>query len=288
MLINFYNICGVRVGIHAPDMTILTEYPKLSKLYEEMRFCDRVRYYSPWFTERCAACDLAASRMIHSTKKSYIYHCHMGFMEALIPIKADGKIICALMIGQVRSGNTLSYAQVSAYLESGGISHEVIEALIPSWKFMPIMDATRFEALVYFLEICAQSIYDNHWIRVGEKSLIDNFKDYIHENLYEELYISKTASALNVSASHLSRVIAQNLGTTFTQYLNTQRMETAKQLLRTTQMTVNEISECLCYNNATYFMRIFKQYTGMTCMEYRNAQSHFPPLTSVDIETQPF
>ena len=277
MLINFYNICGLRVGIHAPDMTILTEYPKKSDKYENYRFCDRIRYYSNSFTERCSACDIAAFRHIKATKKTYIYRCHLGFMEALIPIIANDEIICAIMIGQVRDDTvTPDTGKMREYLISIGIPDAALRDVIQSYQNMYHIGISRFEALVYFLEICAQSIYDNRWIRRGEQSIAEKFKDYIHTNLYNDLSIFSTASALNISVPHLSRIIARDLNTTFTKYLNSQRMEVARLLLRTTEMTVNEIALHLCYNDPAYFMRLFKLDTGMTCTQYRKVSQTLP------------
>ena len=283
MLINFYNICGLRVGIHAPDMTILTEYPKKSDKYENFRFCDRVRHYSDVFTERCSACDIAAFSHINTTKKSYIYRCHLGFMEALIPITVDGEIICAIMIGQVRDVNTNPAPhKMQEFLVSVGIPDSALNNLIQSYQHMYTMDVSRFEALVYFLEICAQSIYDNRWIRRGEQRISEKFINYIHTNLYNEISILETASALNISVSHLSRIIARDLNTTFTKYLNSQRMEVARLLLRTTKMTVNEIALHLCYNDPAYFMRLFKQDTGITCTQYRASVTALPTQQNND------
>lgn len=287
MLINFHNISGLRVGIHAPDMTILTEYPTKSDIYEDFCFCDRARHHSQQLTERCSACDIAAFRHINQTKKAYIYSCHLNFMEALIPIKADGEILCALMIGQVRSSvRNASSEQMEALLSSVGIPDDALEDLLHAYRKMLIMEPSRFEALVYFLEICAQSIYDNRWIRRSERTITENFTAYIHANLYNELSIFDAAAALNISTSHLSRIISRDLNTTFTRYLNSRRMEVARILLRTTKMTVNEIALHLRYNDPAYFMRVFKRDTGMTCSVYRQAasvQTENPAEASADV-----
>lgn len=287
MLINFHNISGLRVGIHAPDMTILTEYPAKSDTYENFRFCDRARHKSTAVTERCSACDIAAFRHINQTKKAYIYSCHLGFMEALIPVMQDGEILCALMIGQVRSAvRDPSPEQMESLLSSIGVPDDALDDLAASYRDMLVMEPSRFEALVYFLEICAQSIYDNRWIRRSERSITENFTDYIHANLYNDLSIFDAAAALNISTSHLSRIIARDLGTTFTRYLNSRRMEVARILLRTTKMTVNEIALYLRYNDPAYFMRVFKRDSGMTCSEYRqtaspNPENHSDPTAPV-------
>ena len=286
MLINFYNICGIRVGIHAPDMTILTEYPIKSDKYENYRFCDRCRHYSQIFTDRCSECDVAAFRHIRATQKTYIYRCHMGFMEALIPIKADGEIICALVIGQVQAvSDAPSTEHLKTILTSVGVPDTAMEDLLISFRSMTAIEPARFEALAYFLEICAQSIYDNRWIRQDEKSISENFIDYISANLYNDISVSDAAAALNISPSHLSRVIARDMNTTFTEYLNTRRIEIAQLLIRTTSMTVTEIALRLCFSEPTYFMRVFRRYTGMTCSQYRRCSDTQPPAGTLSADT---
>ncbi len=277
MLINFYQMSGLRVGIHAPDMAILTEYPlKATTTYEKYRFCDKVRYYSKDYTDRCYACDRAAFAHIRATRQTHIYHCHRGFLEALIPITDGDDIICALVIGQVRDEEVPAFpteGQLTEFLHASGIPTEEIHGQLASYYQMPQMPRHRFEAYAYFIEMCAQSIYDNRWIRRDERSLIDTFRDYVRKNICRDISVSQTAAALNISASHLSRIIAQSLGTTFTRYVTARRMEIACNLLVTTSLSISDIAAQLCYDEPTYFMRVFKRHTGMTCMEYRKQKN---------------
>lgn len=276
MLTNFYHMSGLRVGIHAPDMAILTEYPlKATTTYEQYRFCDKVRYFSDDYTERCSVCDCNAFAHIRATGHTYIYHCHRGFLEALIPITEGDEIICALVIGQVRDTALPAFPsddKLAEFLHIMGIPDAEIETQIESYHRMPEMPRSRFEAYAYFLEMCAQSIYDNRWIQRDERTLADVYCEYVRKNIYRKITVSGTAAALHISASHLSRIIAKSLGTTFTRYVTECRMKIACHLLRTTQLSVSDIAKQLCYDEPTYFMRVFKRYTGFTCMEYKNQQ----------------
>jgi len=142
----------------------------------------------------------------------------------------------------------------------------------PSYDAIPMMTKRHFASFVYLLEICAQSIFDNRWIRRDVKTIAENFVDYIDANIYKNITIAQAAGALECSVSHLSKVIATELNTTFTAYLTEQRMKIAKQLLRTTNESVKSIAATLCYDDATYFMRTFKRYTGQTCLAYRKSK----------------
>ena len=52
-------------------------------------------------------------------------------------------------------------------------------------------------------------------------------------------------------------------------YLANLRMEKAKELLRTSNMLVREISQAVGYEDDRVFLRRFKNYTGMTPGQYR-------------------
>ncbi len=58
----------------------------------------------------------------------------------------------------------------------------------------------------------------------------------------------------------------------FSDYLNQLRIEAAMNLLKTTEMNINEISEMVGYNSQHYFSRIFKKYTGHVPTEYRKKE----------------
>ena len=55
----------------------------------------------------------------------------------------------------------------------------------------------------------------------------------------------------------------------FSNYLATLRIDRAKELLRTTDMSVDEISSAVGYTNVTSFGRKFKQEVGLTPTQYR-------------------
>lgn len=274
MLANFHAISGLRVGIHDPEMNIIHEYPVKSSEYDRLCFCDKIRFHSPEYTEKCLRCDVAAFNRLRITKKSCIYTCHAGFREALIPVLHDGQILCALMIGQVRTEATdeNTFTRIIAHIPPKTMNPAIRRDLHETFSAMPQIDAERFRILAYFLEMCAQNIYDNRYIRVQEKSFAENFKDYIAKNLYNSIHISHAAMALNLSVSHLSRLLAQELGMSFTEYLTSERLKIAKDLLITTNLSVTDIAYLLTYNDPTYFMRVFKKATGMTCTDFRNRE----------------
>lgn len=94
---------------------------------------------------------------------------------------------------------------------------------------------------------------------------------YIIENLSDiNLSVPQICEAVNVSGSFLSRIFKRDTNTTIMDYINSRRVERAKQLLLEGNDTLVLIAEASGFGNTVTFSRNFKRYTGMTPNEYRS------------------
>jgi two-component system response regulator YesN len=64
-------------------------------------------------------------------------------------------------------------------------------------------------------------------------------------------------------------MLKQATGDSFVSYLNKIRIERAKELLVTTELSSNEISSAVGYRYPQNFIRNFQKYAGMTPGNYR-------------------
>ena len=95
-------------------------------------------------------------------------------------------------------------------------------------------------------------------------------KAYIDEDLSNhDLKMSMVAKKFNISSSHFSTVFRQEFGITFRDYLSNIRIDHAKELLRTTNISISEIAYQSGYNDSHYFSSVFKKKTGITPREFR-------------------
>lgn len=81
------------------------------------------------------------------------------------------------------------------------------------------------------------------------------------------------ADLVNLSSSRLRHLFKQETGTTPAQYLKTIRLRIAATLLRTTFMSIKEIAMSVGLNTASYFVREFRKFYGMTPTEFRRDQT---------------
>ncbi|MBQ8748085.1 MAG: AraC family transcriptional regulator [Clostridia bacterium] len=99
--------------------------------------------------------------------------------------------------------------------------------------------------------------------------LIDN---YFEKHLTTESSIEQMAEELHLSPRQISRILKTSYGVNFREKLRRTRMDRAGWLLRTTELSVREISEQVGYNSETSFFKAFKSNYGMTPHAYRKAK----------------
>ncbi len=92
---------------------------------------------------------------------------------------------------------------------------------------------------------------------------------YIQKHFKNEVTLELLAEEINVTPQYLSKLIKDDTGMTFKAYLNEQRIEEAKRLLKRGEMSIKEIGFEMGYNDTNYFIRTFKKYEGITPKDYQ-------------------
>lgn len=98
----------------------------------------------------------------------------------------------------------------------------------------------------------------------------DSMIEYINENfLNPDISLEDIASRFNTTSSYVSLTVKNKLGIGFYKYLTGLRIEKAKELLDTTDDSVQQICEETGFSSKQTFFRTFKSAAGMTPSEYR-------------------
>lgn len=100
-------------------------------------------------------------------------------------------------------------------------------------------------------------------------SKIEAALHYITIHLHEKVTLEKVAEAVGLSACHLSRIFRKEVGMSMVDYVQKERVEAAKHMLANSDETLAAISQYLYFSTQSYFIRIFKKYTGVTPGQYR-------------------
>lgn len=101
------------------------------------------------------------------------------------------------------------------------------------------------------------------------EELTDGFFHLLHENFHTIRTPDFYASRLCISPKHLARVIRNVTGKVPSYWIADFTVREAKMFLRSSSLTVTEISEQLNFSNSSFFARYFKRAAGVSPGEYR-------------------
>ena len=99
---------------------------------------------------------------------------------------------------------------------------------------------------------------------------IQNCCDYIQKNLMTPFELSDMARAVGYTEYYLTKKFHKELGIHLTDYIKNARIEMAKIWLMTTDKSIQEISDQMCFNTRGYFSKVFKEKVGVTPAAYRS------------------
>ncbi len=97
---------------------------------------------------------------------------------------------------------------------------------------------------------------------------IERIKKFIKRN-FDKASLSSIAEIMCLSPKYVSRMFKEQEGISFREFLLDIKMKEARNLLKLTNISIDDLSYRLGYQNAESFMRIFKRIHKKTPTEYR-------------------
>jgi transcriptional regulator GlxA family with amidase domain len=116
-----------------------------------------------------------------------------------------------------------------------------------------------------------QHLYSAGNADVHGDELVAQAQDILRAHHAEPLRIPTLAHTLGLSMRSLNRRFQQAIGTSPTVYLQQQRINSARDLLRTSNLTIAEVALAVGYTDSGYFCRLFKESMKQTPREYRQS-----------------
>ena len=105
-----------------------------------------------------------------------------------------------------------------------------------------------------------------------EKSREDNTITYIHRfvesHLNEDLSLIRLAEQVYLNPSYLSRFYKLSTGINLSHYIDSVRIEKAKQLLKSENLKIYKVAKAVGYETPASFTRFFKKIVGISPQEY--------------------
>ncbi|MDN3693102.1 AraC family transcriptional regulator [Chryseobacterium tructae] len=95
------------------------------------------------------------------------------------------------------------------------------------------------------------------------------FFDLLQHHHKEERTVSFYAQKMHLTSKYLTTIIRKQTGKSILVWINEAVIAQAKSLLKTTNLSVMEITDVLNFAESSLFCRFFKRYTSMTPSAYR-------------------
>ncbi len=100
-------------------------------------------------------------------------------------------------------------------------------------------------------------------------SKILNIQDWIEAHFQESINLESLAEKTGMSLRQFNRRFKAATGVTGLKYVQLVRLEAAKLALTKSNRSFDEISQNVGYENVSFFRRLFKKYTSITPLVYR-------------------
>lgn len=112
-------------------------------------------------------------------------------------------------------------------------------------------------------------IVENHRTKSRQEELITQFVELLFRHHKQERSVMFYADKMFLTPKYLSKVIKDVTGKPILQWIDEMVIMAAKALLKTSNMTILQISEELNFANASFFGSFFRKRVGMTPIQYR-------------------
>lgn len=107
----------------------------------------------------------------------------------------------------------------------------------------------------------------------GISPAVQSCCNYIEFHISEPLTLASIAKDTGYAELYLAQKFKKEIGIPVTKYIQKQRVEKAKRLLKDTPKSIVEISEELGFCNSSYFSKIFREVTGSTPAQWKESKA---------------
>ncbi len=243
----FYMLTGIRTVIFDSEFKEIFSYPETA-----CNFCTIIRTNTA-LMNKCRESDIDAFEKCKDMKNIFIYKCHMGLVEAVMPIKNKNKIIGYIMLGQItdiKDKNDLKKLESEIYKEHG------LECNTTEIKYK---NKNQILAASKLLEICTDYMLLKEMIGAENEKIITSANSYIKEHLSEQINIYDLCEYIGASRTKLYEMFKSEYGVGIASYIKEARLTEARKLLKENNLSVSEVSVKVGFSDYNYFSRIYKK-----------------------------
>ena len=191
------------------------------------------------------------------------------FLQFARADQAETELLAPLVEGRLRFATCLRRA-APGQREVRALLAQIVQACLTR---LPGNQLAVKAALLGIVAVCARSgLLEGRQMRPNADYKARQLKEivgYLGEHFTEPLPLSEVASRFGLSPQYFSTFFRENFGRTFTQHVNSLRIEQAARLLRETDLPVMEVAFNVGFDNFSYFIKRFREVYGVSPSNYR-------------------
>lgn len=253
-------------------------------------FCRMLRD-SPDYGDRCEKCDSFGGVEAARSKEAFLYLCHANIVDVAVPIIINELYLGAVMAGQVRLENNAESHAVEPVYKMTDLNRVFSQskAMQEAYQRLPVMTYKKVVATAKIIETICQYMVKSpgeqlmkeltviNEMAASDKPLPANPTEdlikpalaYIEQHYDKKCTVNALAHRCNISESYFSRLFCKQMGKSVPQYVCHVRVNKAKVLLLNSRSTIGEIAGACGFEDASYFIKVFKRETGVTPAVFR-------------------
>jgi two-component system, response regulator YesN len=183
---------------------------------------------------------------------------HLAFVDIRMP--GEDGLILSKRLKVKQSG--IEIVIVSAH-QDFSYAKRAIQAEVMDYLVKPVIEQELLAVIEKYLEVNKHAVAKSAHVQYVIKKIELHFS--------EKLSLQEIADEIPVSASYLSHLFSEEIGSTFQEYLLTYRIHQAKKLIISkADWSMSIIAEATGFSSQHHFSNIFKKVEGMTPSMYKD------------------
>ncbi|MGY4688553.1 helix-turn-helix domain-containing protein [Salibacterium sp. K-3] len=166
------------------------------------------------------------------------------------------------------------------------LARPLIETGITSSEVMTLnkhfLSAIENKDSMYQLNQLKKEILDSFYYLMKKESdkkytpMVRQIREFVHCRLRKPLDVKMVAEHMNLTPGYISTVFKREYGVSLKRYILELKVEEAERLVLYSDKKLSDIAVMLCFNDQTYFTKVFKRIKGRTPKQFRKER---PPIS---------
>lgn len=193
----------------------------------------------------------------------------MDGLELLRSLKAEQQSLVAVVLSAY---SEFDYAQEALRL---GVVNYLLKPASKRMLIEAVEEALQIEEERTKVKTITR-IADARLMDVQEKPLaagpVKQAMHYIDQHIEHPLSLKEVAEHVHLNPNYFSMLFKEQANMTFSEYVTRARLQEAKSLLIKTNLSIEEVAERVGYSTSKYFIKIFKEFEGITPSKYKKVK----------------